>query len=254
MKKVAWFFPVSAGIMWGSVGIFIRSLSGYGMDTATIVGSRTMISVILMLIGIAVIDKSQLKIRLKDLWIFVLASWLGMLGVNLTYNEAVNYVHLSLAAVLLSLSPVYVLILARVFFKEKITIRKAGCAALAVFGCSLASGLLENLGGMKISGYGNSSRSGKRCFLCHVQPVYQNCHEKRLFRTDDHVLLYGCDCSDVDSVYRLEDPWSVFYRSSCAWCYIYDTSCNLWCSPSVYILYDWFSVYGCGKSLYSCSR
>ena len=154
MKKVAWFFPVSAGILWGSVGIFIRSLGGYGMDTATIVGSRTMISVILMLIGIAVIDKSQLKIRLKDLWIFVLASWLGMLGVNLTYNEAVNYVHLSLAAVLLSLSPVYVLILARVFFKEKITIRKAGCAALAVFGCSLASGLLENLGGMKISGYG----------------------------------------------------------------------------------------------------
>ena len=81
MKKFAWFFPVSAGILWGSVGIFIRSLSGYGMDTATIVGSRTMISVILMLIGIAVIDKSQLKIRLKDLWIFVLASWLGMLGV-----------------------------------------------------------------------------------------------------------------------------------------------------------------------------
>ena len=154
MKKFAWFFPVSAGILWGSVGIFIRSLSGYGMDTATIVGSRTMISVILMLIGIAVIDKSQLKIRLKDLWIFVLASWLGMLGVNLTYNEAVNYVHLSLAAVLLSLSPVYVLILARLFFKEKITIRKAGCAALAIFGCSLASGLLESLGGMKLSSYG----------------------------------------------------------------------------------------------------
>ena len=115
MKKFAWFFPVSAGILWGSVGIFIRSLSGYGMDTATIVGSRTMISVILMLIGIAVIDRSQLKIRLKDLWIFVLASWLGMLGVNLTYNEAVNYVHLSLAAVLLSLSPVYVLILGECF-------------------------------------------------------------------------------------------------------------------------------------------
>ena len=63
MKKVAWFFPVSAGIMWGSVGIFIRSLSGYGMDTATIVGSRTMISVILMLIGIAVIDKRDVYKR-----------------------------------------------------------------------------------------------------------------------------------------------------------------------------------------------
>ena len=60
MKKVAWFFPVSAGILWGSVGIFIRSLSGYGMDTATIVGSRTMISVILMLI-VAAFTIAQLR-------------------------------------------------------------------------------------------------------------------------------------------------------------------------------------------------
>ena len=128
MKKLAWTFPVLAGIFWGSVGIFIRALSGYGMNTFTIVESRTIVAVVLMLIGIGIVDKTQLKIRLKDLWIFVLASWLGMLGVNLTYNEAVNYVHLSLAAVLLSLSPIYVLIMAR--------------------------GLLESFGGMKLSPYG----------------------------------------------------------------------------------------------------
>ena len=154
MKKIAWTFPVLAGIFWGSVGIFIRALSGYGMNTFTIVESRTIAAVVLMLIGIGIVDKTQLKIRLKDLWIFVLASWLGMLGVNLTYNEAVNYVHLSLAAVLLSLSPIYVLIMARLFFKEKITMRKACCAALAILGCSMASGLLESFGGMKLSPYG----------------------------------------------------------------------------------------------------
>lgn len=154
MKKLAWTFPVSAGILWGSVGIFIRALSGYGMNTFTIVESRTIAAVVLMLAGIGIVDRKQLKIKLKDLWIFVLASWLGMLGVNLTYNEAVNYVHLSLAAVLLSLSPIYVLIMARIFFKEKITLRKAGCAALAILGCSMASGLLESLGGMDLSPYG----------------------------------------------------------------------------------------------------
>ena len=154
MKKLAWTFPVLAGILWGSVGVFIRALSGYGMNTFTIVESRTIAAVVLMLISIGIVDKTQLKIRLKDLWIFVLASWLGMLGVNLTYNEAVNYVHLSLAAVLLSLSPIYVLIMARIFFKEKITMRKAGCAVLAILGCSMASGLLESLGGMKLSPYG----------------------------------------------------------------------------------------------------
>lgn len=154
MKKIAWTFPVLAGIMWGSVGIFIRSLSGYGMNTFTIVESRTVAAVILMLVGIGIVDRKQLKIKIKDLWIFILASWLGMLGVNLTYNESVNYVHLSLAAVLLSLSPIYVLIMARIFFKEKITLRKAGCALLAILGCSMASGLLESLGGIKISFYG----------------------------------------------------------------------------------------------------
>ena len=154
MKKLAWTFPVSAGILWGSVGIFIRALSGYGMNTFTIVESRTIAAVVLMLAGIGIVDRKQLKIKLKDLWIFVLASWLGMLGVNLTYNEAVNYVHLSLAAVLLSLSPIYVLIMARIFFKEKLTLRKAGCAALAILGCSMASGLLESLGGMDLSPYG----------------------------------------------------------------------------------------------------
>lgn len=154
MKKIAWTFPVLAGIMWGSVGIFIRALNGYGMNTFTIVESRTVTAVVLMAVGIFFYDRSQMKIHLKDLWIFVLASWLGMFGVNLTYNEAVNYVHLSLAAVLLSLSPVYVLIMARIFFKEKITVRKAGCAALAILGCAMASGLLESLGGMKMSPYG----------------------------------------------------------------------------------------------------
>lgn len=154
MKKIGWAFPVLAGILWGSIGIFIRTLSAYGMDTATIVGSRTVIGVLIMLIGFALYDRKLLKIRIKDLWIFVLASWLGMLGVNLTYNEAVRYIHLSLAAVLLSLSPVYVLILASIFFKERITLRKAGCALLAILGCMLASGLLESLNGMQLSTYG----------------------------------------------------------------------------------------------------
>ena len=87
MKKLAWTFPVLAGIFWGSVGIFIRALSGYGMNTFTIVESRTIAAVVLMLIGIGIVDKTQLKIRLKDLWIFVLASWLGLPGSPMVYSK-----------------------------------------------------------------------------------------------------------------------------------------------------------------------
>ena len=154
MKKFAWILPVAAGILWGSVGVFVRTLSDYGMNSFTVVESRVSMAVLLLLIGIGIYDRKQLKVRPKDLWLFILTGTLGMLGLNITYNEAINHLPLSLAAVLLSLSPVFVLMLAAVFFKEKITARKTGCALLAILGCTLASGVLESLTGMEISGTG----------------------------------------------------------------------------------------------------
>lgn len=154
MKKFAWILPVSAGILWGSIGVFIRTLDNYGMDSFTVVESRVSMALLLLLAGIGIYDRKQLKVRLKDLWILALAGIAGMFGLNVTYNEAINHLPLSLAAVLLSLSPVFVLILASVFFKEKITARKAGCAVLAILGCTLASGLLESLTGLELSPVG----------------------------------------------------------------------------------------------------
>lgn len=66
----------------------------------------------------------MIKIKLKDLWIFVSSGILGILGLNICYNEAVKQLSLSLSAVLLSLSPIFVLIFANIFFKEKITVKK----------------------------------------------------------------------------------------------------------------------------------
>lgn len=66
-------------------------------------------------------------------------------------NEAINHLTLSLAAVLLSLAPIFVLLLGEILFKEKITIRKTGCMILAILGCLFTSGILENTTGMKWS-------------------------------------------------------------------------------------------------------
>lgn len=65
-----------------------------------------------------------LKIKLKDLWIFICAGIFSMLGLNLCYNFAINELTLSLSAVLLSLAPIFVLILASILFKEKLTLQK----------------------------------------------------------------------------------------------------------------------------------
>ena len=154
MKKIAVLVPIISGGLWGSAGIFIRKLSDFGLNSYTIISSRVLIALIILFIGILILDKSLLKIKLKDAWVFMASGILGMLGLNFCYNESVNHLSLSLAAVLLSLSPIFVIFIAAILFKEKITLRKISCMLLAILGCILASGLLENNTGMKLSAIG----------------------------------------------------------------------------------------------------
>ena len=151
MKKFLLILPVLSGVLWGSAGIFIRGLTAAGMNSLTIVSTRMAVSVVIMLLFILLYDKSLLKIRLRDLWIFCCAGIISMTGMNFFYNTAVAELSLSLAAVLLSLSPVFVIFLAAVIFKEKITLRKVGCTLFAIFGCFLVSGILEAQGSVKWS-------------------------------------------------------------------------------------------------------
>ena len=151
MKKMTLMFPIISGGLWGSAGIFVRKLSYFGVDSYTIISSKVLISLIILFIGLLIFDKSLLKIKLKDAWIFIATGIFGMLGLNVCYNESVNQLSLSLAAVLLSLSPIFVVVLASILFKEKINLRKIGCMLLAILGCLLASGILESTTGMKWS-------------------------------------------------------------------------------------------------------
>lgn len=154
MKRWMWIFPVLSGIFWGSVGVFVRYLKAMQMDSFTIVESRVMVAVVILAVWLFIYDRKLFHIRIKDLWIFCAASLFGMFGINLAYNEAINRISLSLAAVLLSLSPVYVLIMAAIFFGEKITKKKIICVILAVSGCIFVSGVFEQANGFSLDGMG----------------------------------------------------------------------------------------------------
>ncbi len=154
MKKLVWIFPVLSGIFWGSVGVFVRYLKAMEMDSFTIVESRVVVAVAILAVWLLIYDRKLFRIRVKDLWIFCAASLFGMFGINLAYNEAINRISLSMAAVLLSLSPVYVLIMAAMFFGEKVTKKKLLCVILAVSGCVLVSGVFEQTAGMRLDNLG----------------------------------------------------------------------------------------------------
>ena len=142
MKKPYLLLPILAGIMFGSSGIFVRTLTQNGIDQSTLLFLRFSIAILPILIAILLTDKTLFKIDLSDIPLFLICS-VCIIGLNLCYNESMNTVPLSLAAVLLSLAPIYVLVFAYVIFGEKITSKKIICMILAIFGCLLMTGVLE---------------------------------------------------------------------------------------------------------------
>ena len=143
MKKIHLLLPILAGIMFGSSGVFVRTLTQNGIDQTTLLFLRFSIAIIPILIAIILTDKELFKIELKDIPLFLVCA-LCIIGLNLCYNESMNTVPLSLAAVLLSLAPIYVLVFAYILFREKITKNKIICMVLAILGCVLMTGVLEN--------------------------------------------------------------------------------------------------------------
>lgn len=142
MKRIYLILPILAGMMFGSSGIFVRTLTQNGIDPTTLLFLRFSIAIIPLLIAILATDKNLFKINLKDIPLFLVCS-LCIIGLNLCYNHSMNTVPLSLAAVLLSIAPIYVLIIAYFLFGENITSKKLICMILAISGCIMMTGVLE---------------------------------------------------------------------------------------------------------------
>lgn len=141
-NKISTLLPIIAGALWGSVGVFVRGFTKGNIDNVSILVIRVLFAAIMMFVFIAIKNNSLLKINLKDVWIFVCGGIVAMFGMNFCYNNAINSLSLSLAGVLLALSPVFVMFLAAILFKEKITARSIVCMIFALIGCTMASGVI----------------------------------------------------------------------------------------------------------------
>ncbi len=140
--------PIISGICFGSAGIFVRELSE-NMNSTSIISSRVLLAIVLLGAWIAICNPLYFKIKLKDLWIFVGAGVIGTLGLNVCYNFSINELSLSLAAVLIALAPIFVIIFSFILFREPLTKIKIVSIILALAGCVLTSGILENNASMR---------------------------------------------------------------------------------------------------------
>lgn len=151
-RKLILLLPIIAGIFWGGGGVFVRILASYGMDSVSIFATRVVLGCLIFFIGILLFNRDLFKIKLKDLWIFFGSGIIGVLFLNLCYNEAAFRLTLSLSSVLLSLAPIFALFISAIIFKERITFKKILCLVMAIFGCMLVTGVFESTNVWSLTG------------------------------------------------------------------------------------------------------
>ena len=149
MKKLAPFLVILAGCLWGTMGIFVRHLNAIGLQSMEIVEARSVLTAVGMFAALGLFRRDLLKVRAKDLWIFVGGGMASVILFNYCYFQTIQRASLSTAAILLYTSPVFVLLLSVPLFGEKLTRKKLICLVLAITGCALASGVAS--GGMALS-------------------------------------------------------------------------------------------------------
>lgn len=131
---------LAAGFGWGIIGVFSRPLSQAGMSPVQITFARSAIVAIGMALFLLLTDRSQFRIRIKDLWMFLGSGLLSIVFFNICYFITIERSTLAVASILLYTAPCFVLLMSALFFHEKITLQKLAALVLAFGGCMLVSG------------------------------------------------------------------------------------------------------------------
>lgn len=150
--KLAPFLIVSAGILWGCMGLFVRKLNALGLASMEVVALRAVVTTVLMLLFLLSYDRKLLKIRWKDLWCFLGTGVCSILFFNYCYFKAMELTALSVAAILLYTAPAIVMLLSYFLFKEKLTVRKILSLGMTFAGCVLVTGVLTEGGQISAAG------------------------------------------------------------------------------------------------------
>ena len=141
---------ILAGCFWGSMGIFVRRLSIFGFSPIQIVALRITVAALAFSLLLLIKDRSGFRIALRDLPLFLGLGLGSVLFFTVCYFSAIEMMPLSTATILLYTSPIWIMLMSVLFFREKLNRTKLIALALAFAGCIFVSGISG--GGLTITG------------------------------------------------------------------------------------------------------
>jgi drug/metabolite transporter (DMT)-like permease len=139
MNKYA-VLALMAGVLWGTTGLFTRTLGSMGLVSLDMLLIRCALAALIFFVIIAIKNPARLKIKTKDLPLFLAVALAGQFMFSFFYYTAIDLMSLSAACTLAHLSPALVMILAHFIFKEKIGRKGVLSVVLCIVGCAMVSG------------------------------------------------------------------------------------------------------------------
>lgn len=133
---------ILAGACWGSISIFVNYLDAAGLGTMQITFLSQLFSTIVFALVLAMHDRQKFRIQVKDMWLIMACGLINGVLFHFLYFYTIVNSRASIAVVLLYTSPAFVMILARIFFREKITKAKLAALILTITGCVFVTGVI----------------------------------------------------------------------------------------------------------------
>ena len=144
---------VITAVMWGIMGVFVRSLSQYQFTNLEISFFRCALAGGGYFFFLLFTKPSALKIDLKGLVICLIYGAVAYSISFVSYSVSVSRIPVGVATVLMFMSPIWVAILGRFMFGEKLEKNKM----ITIFICLIGAVLVSNLiggGNVKLDGIG----------------------------------------------------------------------------------------------------
>ncbi|MRG86051.1 DMT family transporter [Salinibacillus xinjiangensis] len=146
---VAYLITILGASFWGLTGLFVESLNQHGFTAWEIVSIRLTSSSIILFLFMLLFSRKHLHIKLKHIPHFIGLGVVSIVIFNWCYFTVMEQTSLSIAVVLLYTSPVFVAILSKFIFNERITKGKTVSLICTVIGCALVIQLVP-LGNISI--------------------------------------------------------------------------------------------------------
>jgi len=137
----------AAGILWGTIGSQVKILLNYQLSVQAIVLWRMVFALIILFSFIFFTNRKLLKVDLRGLIRISLIGLFSQFFFNVLYFNAIQKTTIATAATLLYTAPIFIAVMARIFYKELFTPFKTLALFLCIGGSFFAAtgGSMETL-------------------------------------------------------------------------------------------------------------